>query len=104
MKVRSGRSCLAETLFHHFLNGVENVFVARAAAEMTGEQLPKLIARILLARLKDLDRGHDKAGRTEAALHRGLVDERLLNVGQFAVRSEQTFERADILPSAQIAR
>ena len=85
----------AETAVHCLFDGAENVFVSRAAAEMAGKQFPQFRIGIKLVGVQDLRGGHDEARSAEAALDGGLVDESLLDVGKFPVRTFQPFQCQD---------
>ena len=78
-------------------DGVEDLGVAGAAAEVAGE----LLADDVVARVRDAleqRRGRDdEAGRAEAALHGARVDERLLDPVQ-PVLAAQPFDRPDLVP------
>ncbi|MPM76125.1 hypothetical protein SDC9_123120 [bioreactor metagenome] len=89
--------CFPQTLLHGLFNGVEDVFIPRAAAEMTGEEFSELVARVLLAGFEDLHGGHDKSRRAEAALNGRFVHKRLLDVAELSVGAEQALQRADVL-------
>ena len=66
---------------------------------------PDLLVRQFPALVQDLHRTHDGARCAEPALDGRLVDERLLDIGQLAVRSFQAFQRQDLLsvrPDCQV--
>ena len=80
-----------------FFDGAEDVLVARAAAQVAGEELPELVVSVFLAGIHDLGGGQDEAGRAEAALDGSFVHERLLDIGDRAVGVHETLERDDVL-------
>ena len=95
----------AQTFVHGLFDGAEDVLVARAAAEVTGEQFAQLGIGIELSRVEDLCSGHDESGCAEAALDSGLINESLLDVGKLPIRSFQTFQCQDGLafrPDSQV--
>src|SRR5207237_9158533 len=60
-------------------DGVEDLRVARAAAEVAGERLANLVLRRVGVLLEQCGGGDDETRRAEAALHGAGVDERLLH-------------------------
>ena len=62
-------------------NGVEDLRVAGAAAEVAGERLADLVVVRARRSPQQVDRGHDQSRRAEAALHGAGLDERLLDRG-----------------------
>ena len=87
----------SKAAIHRLFHRAEDVFIPRAAAQVAGEELSELIVCVKAVCLQDLDRRHHKARRAEAALDGGFFNERLLNVAQLTVGTEQAFERADVL-------
>ena len=51
----------AKAAEHRLLDGAEDVLIARAAAEMAGEQLAQLVVGVFLAGVDDLGRRQDEA-------------------------------------------
>lgn len=88
-----------------FFHGAEDVLVARAAAQVAGEELAQFVVGVFLAGVDDLGRRQNKARDAEAALDGGFVHEGLLHVGKRPVRVHQAFKRDDVLalgPDSQI--
>ena len=85
-------ACLSAAVFRGVLNGVDDVLIAGAAAEVAGDA----VANLLLARrrivLQQVDRRHDHARRAVAALQAVLFPEALLHRMQLAFR-RQPFDR-----------
>src|SRR5262245_8738985 len=77
-------------------DGLDDVLVARAPAEVPLEAAPDLDCREPVAvRAQEVDAGHDHAGRAEAALESVMLPERLLQRMQLAVRRE-ALDRRDL--------
>src|SRR6266545_6992973 len=78
------------------VDGLDDVLVAGAAAEVALEPAPDLgVGQPVAVRAQQLDAGHDHPRRTEAALQRVMLPERLLQGMQLAVRGEP-FDRRDL--------
>src|SRR5215210_746563 len=78
------------------VDGVDDVLVPGAAAEVALEPAPDLVVGEPVAvRPEKLDAGHDHARRAEAALEGVPLPERLLERVQLAVRGE-TLDRRDL--------
>ena len=77
------------------LDGAKHPRVRGAAAQHAGHRLPDLRVRRFRVPIEERLGGHDDAVDAEAALHRLLVDERLLNRMRLVDRAE-TFERRDL--------
>ena len=95
----------AQPLVHGLLDGAEDVLISRAAAEVAGEQLAQFVVAVKLARVQDLSCGHDEARGAESALDGSFVDKSLLDIGEFPVRTFQTFQCQDGLsfcPDSQV--
>src|SRR5262245_20489516 len=69
--------------------------VTGAPAEVAGQGFADLEVGRGGTRLEKIVDGDDETGRAEAALHRALVDEGLLDVAQLAVGCE-SFDRGDV--------
>ena len=79
------------------VNGVEDLLVPGAAAEVSGERLADLVVRRVGTAAQEIGRGDDEARRAEAALHRARVGERLLHRVQGAIAAE-ALDRDDVVP------
>src|SRR3954465_4260105 len=77
-------------------HGLDDVLIARAAAEVRRQHLENLLVRQLGIGLQRIYRKHQEAGRAEAALERMMGDEGLLHGVQFVAVCE-TFDRSDTL-------
>src|SRR2546423_7279304 len=78
-------------------DGLDDVHVTGAAAEVALEALADLVvgrARVLLQQVRG---GHDEAWRAVAALEAVLVPERLLDRVQRAVRGRHALDRLDLV-------
>src|SRR4051794_13685796 len=76
--------------------GVDDLLVARAAAEVAGERLADLrVARARIAR-QQVVRGDDQPRRAEAALHAAGLDERALPLVQLAVGRRDPLDGHDL--------
>jgi len=53
----------AEAFFHRFADGFEDVLIACAAAEVTGEKLAQLIIRVIFAGFEDRRHSVNFSGR-----------------------------------------
>src|SRR5438874_10014631 len=108
--VRSLRSSLRATLWPiqvcvpvaaisrpHGLDGLDDVLIARAAAEVPLERLADLSLARRGILVEQADDRHDHPGRAEAALQRVLLVERLLDGMQLAVL-RQALDRRDLRP------
>ena len=82
---------------HRLFDGPENILVARAPAQVPGQELAQLVVRVLHARVQNLRRGQNEARRAEAALNRRLVDKRLLDIRERPVGVHEPFEGDDVL-------
>src|SRR5262249_52324008 len=60
------------------LNGLDDLVVARAAAQVAGDAVPDLLVRRIGMPLQEVARAHQHAGRAEAALQAVLLPEALL--------------------------
>src|SRR5581483_8041266 len=74
-------------------HGVDDLHVARAAAEVAGERLADLVVRRARVAAQQVDGRDDEAGRAEAALHGAGVDERLLDGVELAAVREPLHRR-----------
>ena len=72
--------CTSQSLLHRLLHSIQDILIPCTSAQMSGEQLPKLISRVLFAALENLNRAHDHTRCTESALYRRLIDKSLLNI------------------------
>src|SRR5205085_1333797 len=79
------------------LDRVENVVVAAAPADVAGHGLADLLVGARVPVPDHRDRGHDLAGRAEAALETVVLDERLLHRVQLLTVPRETFDRGDLL-------
>src|SRR5712692_4028675 len=70
------------------LYGVDDVLIARAAAQVAVESVPDLFLGGLWIALEQLPGGHDHARRAETALQGMLVPESLLDGMQMAIGGE----------------
>ena len=70
------------------LNGVDDVLIAGAAAEIAGNAFADLALGGRRVVVEQVDAGHDHAGRAESALQAVLLPEALLQRVQFAVRGQ----------------
>ena len=77
------------------LNGLDDVVVAGAAAEIAFQPLADLLLGGIRVALHQVDRAHDHAGRTEAALQPVMLAERRLHRVQLAVFG-QAFDGRDL--------
>ena len=77
------------------LNRLDDVVVAGAAAEIAFQPLADLLLRGIRVALHQVDRAHDHAGRTEAALQPVMLAERRLHRVQLAVIG-QAFDGRDL--------
>src|SRR5512145_127643 len=77
------------------LDGVEDLRVARAAAEVAGERLPHLVARGRRALVQQRLRGEEDARRAVAALGRAELGERLLEGVELAT-VRHALDRLDV--------
>src|SRR5690349_16904326 len=92
MLVSSG-SCLGCRGFDR----VDDVLVAGATAEIAFEAVPDFLFSRVRIPFEQLSRGHDHAGRAEAALQAVLIPERLLDRMQVAVGG-QAFDGGELAP------
>src|SRR3954453_15325014 len=77
-------------------HGVDDLLVARAAAEVARERLADLrVARARIAR-QQVVRGDDQPRRAEAALHAAGLDERALHLVQLAVGRRDPLDGHDL--------
>src|SRR5713226_4073485 len=88
-------SLLRRHLLGGVLNGLDDIVVARAAAEIAVELVPDLFLRRLGIALEELRRRHDHARRAEAALQPVLLPEGVLDRVQLAVLGH-AFDRGDL--------
>src|SRR5713101_3640576 len=88
-------SLLRRHLLGGVRNGLDDIVVARAAAEIAVELVPDLFFRRLGVALEELGRGHDHARRAEAALQPVLLPEGVLDGVQLAVLGH-AFDRGDL--------
>ena len=95
MSIQSKVDFLAKAPIHRFLNGLENILIACAAAQVTRNELTQLRIGVKLTALKDFHRRHDEARGAESALHGRFLNESLLNIAQFPVGADKTLERTD---------
>src|SRR5437667_2960350 len=84
---------LSRTFSRSLRDRVENVRVARAAAQVSAQPFGDFVARRLRVLREQMDRRHDHAWRAEAALQAVAVPESLLHRMQMAVRD--AFDRRD---------
>src|SRR4029079_5998545 len=77
------------------LDGLDDVVVPGAAAEVPLERLADLVVGRIRVPLEDLGGGHDHPGRAVAALERVVLVERTLERVQLAVFCE-AFDRLDV--------
>src|SRR5262249_39448008 len=77
-------------------DGVEDLRVPGAPAQVAGEGLADLVLARVRAAGEEVRRGHDQPGRAEAALDRARRHEGLLNRVQLAVR-RQALDRHDLV-------
>ena len=82
-------------LVRRVLDGVDDVLVAGAAAEVAGDALPDLLLGRLRRVVQEVDRRHDHARGAEAALEAVLFPEAFLQGVQLAVLG-QAFNRRDL--------
>src|ERR1700761_3597862 len=75
-------------------DGLDDLRIGGAAAEIAGEIMPDVVVAGIGMLLEQFMRHHDKARRAKAALKGAGGDERLLHVGQFAVGVER-LDRGD---------
>src|SRR4051794_22180990 len=77
-------------------HGVDDLLVARAAAEVAGERLADLrVARVRILR-QQVVRRDDQPRRAEAALHAAGLDERALDLVQLAVGGRDALDGDDL--------
>src|SRR5229473_322897 len=88
-------SLLRRHLLGGVLNGLDDIVVARAAAEIAVELVPDLFLRRLGIALEELRGRHDHARRAEAALQPVLLPEGVLDRVQLAVLGH-AFDRGDL--------
>src|SRR5688572_24194274 len=74
---------------------VQVVVVRTAAAEVAGQRVPDLVARRRRVLVEQRDGRHDLARRAEPALWAELIDHRLLDLVQLAVRAFEALDRRD---------
>src|SRR3954453_5483306 len=77
-------------------DGVYDVLIARAPAEIALEAMPDFVIRRIRMVGQKLLRRHDHARRAEAALQAVLVPEGLLDGVELAVRGGQSFDGQDV--------
>src|SRR4051812_20862977 len=77
-------------------HGLDDILIARAAAEIGRQDLENLLVRQLGIGLQRIYRKHQKPGCAKAALERMVSDEGVLHGVQFAAVGE-TFDRSDTL-------
>ena len=87
----------SKILLHRFFDCAENVFVAGAATEVSGDKLTHLFPCVLLSGTDNFHRRQNKAGGTEAALNRRFIDKSLLHRIEFSVFALQAFDRQNTL-------
>lgn len=86
------------SLFHLFrpvLNGLNDMGITRAAAEIAFQTMNDLFASGIRICLQELDTGHDHSRRAEAALQRVALPKTCLNRMQFPVAA-QAFDGRDV--------
>src|SRR6185295_19274659 len=81
---------LAGSRAHH---RVQIVVVGSATTEIARQRVPHLVARRRRILVEQRDGRHDLTRRAETALRAELVDHRLLNLVQLAVRALEAFDR-----------
>src|SRR3954469_8156888 len=92
-----GRRFRRAQLAGRLLDGLDDVHVARAAAQIAADPLADLVLARLRVLVEQPGRLHDHPGRTEAALEAVLIPEGLLErVEVGAVR--HTFDGLDLMP------
>src|SRR4051812_23868602 len=75
-----------------------DVLVAGAAAEVALELLANgVVVQIVTLAMHDVDRGHDHAGRAEAALQAVILPERLLHRVQRRAIRRETLDGPDLV-------
>src|SRR6266851_609598 len=77
------------------LHGLDDIDVARAAAQVPGNGLADLLLARVLVALQERARGHQHAGGAEAALQAVLLGEALLD-GMELARLLQALDRGDL--------
>ena len=80
----------------HELDGLEDLLVARAPAEVPGQSLLDRGPARVRVRLEQRVRGHELARDAEAALDGARVEERLLDRGERAVARRQPLHGHDL--------
>ena len=63
---------------------------------MSGEQFAQFFITVELARIQNLHCRHNESGGTETALDRGFLDKSLLDIAQFSIGRQETFQRLDV--------
>jgi hypothetical protein len=78
---------------------LHDVLVAGAAAEIAFELLAdRMVGQVVTPAVDDIDRGHDHAGGTEAALQAVMLAKRFLHRMQWTAVDRQPFDRPDPVP------
>src|SRR5712691_4574268 len=77
------------------LHGLDDIHVARAAAQVPGDGLADLLLARVLVALEERARGHQHPGRAETALQAVLLGEALLD-GMELARLLQALDRGDL--------
>ncbi len=75
----AGAACCSRILRRRVLDGLDDVDVAGAAAEVAGDRLANLVVGRIGIAFEEGDGGHHHAGRAEAALQAMLLEEALLH-------------------------
>src|SRR5690242_8388694 len=82
-------------LLGRVLHGLDDIDVARAAAQVPGDRLADFLLAGILVALEERARGHEHARRAESALQAVLLGEALLHRMELAALL-QAFDRGDL--------
>ena len=91
----SGRGFLTTHFRTRPLDGLDNIVIACAAAEITGDAPADLIFRRIVVMFKQFDAAHDHTRRAEAAVQSMVLLESFLQRMERTSFGCQTFDRGD---------
>src|SRR3954468_21935908 len=92
LPLRGGNWVLSPQASCRELHRLQDVLVARTAADVAAKPILDLVDAWIWNRLQQLDRRHEKTWRAESALQAVLVAERFLNHVQLAVRAREPLD------------